>query len=249
LVQTNKAVLNVQEISVSYGMVSALKAASLEVNRGEFISLIGANGAGKSTLLETILGFHPMTSGQIYFLGDEITNKSTDRIVASGISLCPEGRGLLPAMSVLENLLLGAYHNRRKIKELLEQVFDLFPILAERKNQPAGTLSGGQQQMVSIGRCLMGSPKLMMLDEPSLGLAPLVIDEILETITNLAKGGLPILLSEQNARKALQYSTRAYVFETGRVALEGSSAELMSNQAVIDAYLGGGDIASTAAQV
>jgi len=239
LAQTDAAVLQVENISVSYGIVSALKNVTVEVHEGELVALIGANGAGKSTFLETILGINRPGEGKISFLGQDITHKPTERIVSGGISLCPEGRGILPEMSVAENLLLGAYHNRKGIDEGFSRVFKLFPILEERKNQTAATLSGGQQQMLSVGRALMASPKLLMLDEPSLGLAPLVVNEVLEIVAQLAGEGYTVLLSEQNAKKALQYASRAYVFETGKVVLEGESAELMANEAVIQAYLGG----------
>lgn len=239
MAQTEAAVLRVEELSVSYGIVSALKNVTLEVQEGELVALIGANGAGKSTFLATILGINRPREGRITFLGEDITHKPTERIVAGGIFLCPEGRGILPQMSVAENLLLGAYHNRRAINEGFARVFKLFPILAERRSQTAATLSGGQQQMLAIGRALMASPKLLMLDEPSLGLAPLVVNEVLEIVAQLAGEGYTVLLSEQNAKKALQYASRAYVFETGKVVLEGTPEELMANEAVIQAYLGG----------
>jgi branched-chain amino acid transport system ATP-binding protein len=239
LERSREAVLEVKNLSFSYGMVSALRGVSMEVGIGEFVALIGANGAGKSTFMATVLGISRASQGNILFMGKEITYKPTDRIVASGICLCPEGRGILPEMNVKDNLLLGAYHNRSAIDLSLSRVFKLFPILEERKGQSAGTLSGGQQQMLSIGRALMGAPKLLMLDEPSLGLAPLVVKEILEILLGLARDGQTILLSEQNVRKALQYASRAYVFETGRVMLEGASEDLMRNEAVIEAYLGG----------
>jgi branched-chain amino acid transport system ATP-binding protein len=220
-------------------MVSALRGVNMEVDTGEFVALIGANGAGKSTFMATVLGITRASHGSILFLGEEITYSPTDRIVASGICLCPEGRGILPEMNVIDNLLLGAFHNRSATNRSLCRVFELFPILKERKGQCAGTLSGGQQQMLSIGRALMGAPKLLMLDEPSLGLAPLVVKEILEILSSLVENGQTILLSEQNVRKALQYASRAYVFETGKVVLEGPSKDLMRNEAVIEAYLGG----------
>jgi branched-chain amino acid transport system ATP-binding protein len=174
-------------------------------------------------------------------MGQDITLKSTDSIVASGISVVPEGRGVLPLMSVMENLQLGAYHLKGDINEHLTRVFDRFPVLAKRRNQPAGTLSGGEQQMLAIGRALMGSPKLLLMDEPSLGLAPIIVSELFHIIEDLNKEGYTIILSEQNARKALQCADRAYVFEVGRIVLEGTAQELASNPKVRQAYLGGAD--------
>lgn len=228
-----------ESISVSYGMVRAIENVDLEIYSGEIVALIGANGAGKSTLLETILGLHKSAIGRIVFLEEEITRKATEWIVAKGIALCPEGRGILHDMNVLDNLLLGAFNNRGRIAANLDLVFGLFPILKQRSSQMAGTLSGGQQQMLSIGRALMAQPRLLMLDEPSLGLAPMVVNDILEIVSKLARNGQTVLLSEQNAKKALQFSDRAYVFETGRVVLSGASNDLMNNESVINAYLGG----------
>jgi branched-chain amino acid transport system ATP-binding protein len=223
---------------VAYGSVPALRNLNLKIHHGEFIALIGANGAGKTTLLETILGINKAQHGSIHFYGKDMTTAPTHAIVAAGISLCPEGRGILTQMSVMENLLLGAYHNRRMIKSSLNTVFSIFPIIEERQNQTAGTLSGGQQQMLSIARALMGAPKLLMFDEPSLGLAPLVVNELFKIIHKLSQDGYTVLLSEQNSRKALQYASRGYVFETGRLVLEGRTEELITNQAVVEAYLG-----------
>ena len=227
------------DLSVSYGLISAVKEVNVELFEGELVALIGANGAGKSTFLETVLGIHRAVRGRVFFLGEEITHKSTDRIVALGIALCPEGRGILPLMSVLENLQLGAFHHRGFMQEGLNMVSELFPILWKRKDQAAGTLSGGEQQMLSIGRALMASPRLLMLDEPSLGLAPLVVNELFTIIESLASDSHTVLLAEQNAKKALQCSKRGYVFETGRIVLEGSAQELTNNDAVIRVYLGG----------
>ena len=240
MARNSSAVLRVSDLSVSYGFVCALKEASVELSEGEFVTLIGSNGAGKSTFLEAFLGMHRADSGRIFFRGEEITHRPTDRIVAMGIALCPEGRGILSLMSVIENLQLGAFHHRRSIQESLERVFELFPILSRRREQAAGTLSGGEQQMLSIGRALMASPTLLMLDEPSLGLAPLMVNELFKVVGVLADDHhQTILLAEQNAKKALQYARRGYVFETGKIVLEGSVQELMRNDAVIDAYLGG----------
>jgi len=239
LAKNSQVLLKVTELSVSYGFISALRNASIELFEGEFVTLIGANGAGKSTLLEAILGMHHPDSGRVFFQGEDITHRPTDRIVAMGIALCPEGRGILPMMSVLENLQLGAFHCRDFIQEGLHRVSELFPILWKRKEQVAGTLSGGEQQMLSIGRALMASPSLLMLDEPSLGLAPLVVNEVFRIIGSLADDRHTILLAEQNVKKTLQYAERGYVFETGKIVLKGSARELMQNEAVIEAYLGG----------
>ena len=239
MAENRSSVLRVLDLSVSYGFISAVKDVSVELFEGEFVAFIGANGAGKSTFLEAILGMHRAIGGRVFFLGEEITHKTTDRIVAQGITLCPEGRGILPLMSVLENLQLGAFHHRGLMQEGLNRVSELFPILWKRKDQAAGTLSGGEQQMLSIGRALMDSPRLLMLDEPSLGLAPLLVNELFKIIGNLAGESHTILLAEQNARKALQFAKRGYVFETGKIVLEGSAQELIHNDAVIRVYLGG----------
>ena len=234
-------ILEVRSLSVSYGLVSALHNVNINLMKGEFVGLIGANGSGKSTFLETVLGLHSAETGTIFFMGEDITSKPTHRIVVRGITLCPEGRGILPIMSVLENLQLGGFHQRGLVKQGLSRVFEVFPILERRKNQPAGTLSGGEQQMLSIGRALMAFPSLLMLDEPSLGLAPLIVNGLFDIIGSLAGVNHTILLAEQNAKKTLQYAERGYVFEAGRVVLEGSAGELMHNDMVIKAYLGGKD--------
>jgi branched-chain amino acid transport system ATP-binding protein len=232
-------ILNIEDLSVSYGIVKALRNININVFEGEIVCLIGANGSGKSTLLETILGVHKPDRGHIKYFEKEITNFQTETIVASGICLVPEGRGILPAMTVYENLLLGAYHKEETLKINLELVYQNFPVLFERKKQVAKTLSGGEQQMLSIGRALMSEPKLMMLDEPSLGLSPLIVEQVFKIIKNLKNIGYTILLSEQNARKSLQYSDRGYVFETGQIALSGNSNKLTNTEKVRHAYLGG----------
>ncbi len=238
--KTKIPVLRVENLSISYGYISAVKQVSLEVNEGEIVALIGSNGAGKSTLLNAVLGICPPLQGRVLFMGRDITRRSPDNIVASGISVVPEGRGILPLMTVLENLQLGAYHisSKDKINENLNQVFVRFPILGVRKNQLAGTLSGGEQQMLAIARALMAAPKLILMDEPSLGLAPLIINEVFDMVMNLKKNGHTILLTEQKARKALQYADRGYVFEQGNIVLEGTAQELTNNQRVREAYLG-----------
>jgi branched-chain amino acid transport system ATP-binding protein len=232
-------ILRVEDLYISYGPIQALKGVSLEVNKGEIVVLIGANGAGKTTLVEAILGITPAESGKIMFNGEDITYKKTEHIVASGICLIPEGRGILPLMTVLENLQLGAHHFKGDITENLNSSQRRFPVLKERTKQMAGTLSGGEQQMLSIARGLMSTPKLMMLDEPSLGLAPALVKKLFKTIVELNRSGYTILLSEQNARQALQCAQRGYVFETGNIVLSGSVQELRNNRRVQQAYLGG----------
>jgi branched-chain amino acid transport system ATP-binding protein len=239
LAENRDEVLRIEDLSVCYGKITALSHVNLKIDEGELVALVGANGAGKSTLLGTVLGINGASSGRIFFMGEDITHKPTDRIVASGICLLPEGHGILPSMTVWENLQLGAYHLKGNIKERLERVYARFPILEKREKQLAGTLSGGEQQMLSIARSLMTSPKLLMLDEPSLGLAPILVDETFDIILSLNKEGYTILLSEQNARRALQYSQRGYIFETGRIVFSGISQELAENPRVRHAYLGG----------
>jgi branched-chain amino acid transport system ATP-binding protein len=228
----------VKDIHVSYGHVNALNGVSIVVRQGQVVSLIGSNGAGKSTLLSAVLGIKQPSSGTIEFMGKDITHSSTNSIVASGIAIAPEGRGILPLMSVTENLLLGAYHIHGDKTKYLERALEHFPVLKERKSQLAGTLSGGEQQMLDIARVLMSEPKLVIMDEPSLGLAPILVETIFKIISNLKKDGYTILLSEQNARMALENSDRAYVLETGRITLEGNAKELENDPRVQHAYLG-----------
>lgn len=223
--------------------MQALKGVSLHVEEGEVVSLIGANGAGKTTLLNSIVGLVSSLTGQILFFDTDIIQRNPRQIIRMGVSLVPEGRQLFAPLTVIENLILGAYQRYRKdkkseIKSDLEKVFVLFPILKERKSQIAGTLSGGEQQMLAIGRSLMARPKLILMDEPSMGLAPLVTTQIFQIISELHKQGTTILLVEQNAEAALRISSRAYVIETGRVVLQGMSQELLHNQEVRRAYLG-----------
>jgi len=238
LVKKNN-ILTVQNLAVSYGHIQAIKKVDLAVDEGEFVVLIGSNGSGKSTLLNTLLGkIHP-NRGSVFFMGKDITRWPTENIVASGMSVVPEGRGILPLMSVMDNLQLGAYHVKHDISNELRRVFNLFPILEERKKQMAGTLSGGQQQMLAIGRALMSSPKLLLMDEPSLGLAPIVVNLVYQVILDLKRSGQTILLTEQNARKALKYGDRGYVFDLGTSVLCGTCQELSENPEVCKAYLGG----------
>ena len=230
--------LAVQDLSVSYGHVNALKSASLEVYPGEIVVLIGANGAGKTTLLETALGINTPVTGSITFEGRSIGGASADRNVRSGICLVPEGRGVFASMSVTDNLLLGAHHNMRNVAQNLRRVYEWFPILADRSRQVARTLSGGERQMLAIGRALMSAPKLIMVDEPSIGLAPIVVNGIFAILPRLNREGYAILLSEQNAYMALHCAHRGYVLETGSVALCGTAAQLLDDPGVCEAYLG-----------
>lgn len=237
--EQNNRVLDIERISAFYGPICAIRDVSIEILKNEIVGLVGANGAGKSTLMKTILGIRRITAGSIRFMQKDITRTSTPSIVASGIAYVPEGGGIFPFMSILENLQLGAVHYKGNINERIETIFERFPILKERQNQQAGTLSGGQRQIVAIGRALMSAPKLLMFDEPSLGLAPKVVEELFRLILELKDDGHTILLSEQNARKTLQYASRAYVFQTGSILLHGSGEELMNNEVVQQAYLGG----------
>ncbi len=234
----NDALLTVTEISVSYGHINALKQASLEVFPGEIVVLIGANGAGKTTLLETVLGINTPLAGQITFNGEAVGGVHADRNVRAGLCLVPEGRGVFASMSVLDNLLLGAHHNMRNVTRNLERVYEWFPILRTRKDQVARTLSGGERQMLAIGRALMSAPKLIMIDEPSIGLAPIVVNDIFSILTRLNQEGYTILLSEQNAFKALKCAHRGYVLETGSVIMTGSAENLLNDPGVKAAYLG-----------
>ncbi|HEY8344873.1 MAG TPA: ABC transporter ATP-binding protein [Bacillota bacterium] len=233
--------LEIKEMRVAYGAIKALKGISFSVRAGEIVTLIGANGAGKSTTLKTISGLLHPQSGSITFEGKEISTAPSYEIVALGISQVPEGRRIFPRQSVLENLELGAYQRKdyKGIKEDIQRVFSYFPRLAERQNQLAGTLSGGEQQMLAIGRGLMSRPKLMLLDEPSMGLAPLLVQDIFRIIKEINANGTTILLVEQNANMALSIAKKAYVLETGKIVLSGPAEELSRNEQVRKAYLGG----------
>ncbi len=232
--------LELDNVKTYYGNIRALKGISIEVNEGEIVCLIGGNGAGKSTTLMTISGILTPQEGNIIYQGQSIISVRPDNIVQMGICQVPEGRMIFPMLTVMENLDLGAYLRKDKAgsKRTLNQVFDLFPVLRERCNQAGGTLSGGEQQMLAIGRALMAHPKLLLLDEPSLGLAPILVDAIFKIIRQINKRGTTILLVEQNAQLALQYSHRGYVIETGEIALTDTSAELLKNEQVKKAYLG-----------
>jgi branched-chain amino acid transport system ATP-binding protein len=234
------ALLEIANLRTRYGAIEAIKGISLTVDAGEVVTLIGANGAGKSTTLRSISGLTPAASGTITFEGEDITRLPADEIVTRGIALSPEGRRCFPRMTVRENLDLGAYRRRGPaIARDLERVFILFPRLKERAAQRAGTMSGGEQQMLAIGRALMASPRLLLLDEPSLGIAPILVQRIYETIAEIAVLGVTILLVEQNANRALQAASRGYVLETGKVALADSTAALQRDPRVQAAYLGG----------
>jgi len=233
--------LNVIDLNVSYGAIHALKGVTFDLQEGEIVALIGANGAGKSTTLNTISGLLKPDSGQVDFEGEDLTKTSPAQIVAKGIVQVPEGRKIFARMSVMENLEMGAYSLKDKtlIRDHLDHVFEIFPRLKERHRQMGGTLSGGEQQMLAMGRGLMADPKLMLLDEPSMGLAPILVEQIFEIIQDINGQGVSILLVEQNAQMALSIADRAYVLETGKVALSGFADELMENPQVKEAYLGG----------
>jgi len=233
-----ESLLAVENLSMSYGHINALKGVSIEVHPGEIVVLIGANGAGKTSLLETILGIYAPAAGTVRFRGNAIGGISADRNVRGGLCLVPEGRGVFAGMSVLDNLLLGAHHNMRNVKKNLQRVYGWFPILEQRGAQIARTLSGGERQMLAIARALMSNPSLIMVDEPSIGLAPIVVNGIFEILSMLNREGYAILLSEQNAYKALHCAHRGYVLETGAVTLQGSAKELLADPAVREAYLG-----------
>ena len=236
----NKCLLQVENLNVYYGSIHAIKGVSFQVNEGEIVTLIGANGAGKSTTLNTIAGLLKPKTGSVTFDGKLISGMPANRIVPLGMALCPEGRRIFQHMTVRENLEMGAYSRpKSEIEDSIEQVFKRFPRLKERRKQIAGTLSGGEQQMLAMSRALMSKPKLMMLDEPSMGLAPILVDQIFDIIKELHASGTTILLVEQNARKALQIADRAYVLETGAITLSGTGAELASSEDVKKAYLGG----------
>ena len=234
------AMLEVKDLNVYYGMIQALKGISFEVNEGEVIALIGANGAGKTTTLHALTGLIPAKSGSITFEGADIRKIPGHKIVSMGMAHVPEGRRVFAQLSVYENLKMGAYTRKDKeeIKETLEMVYKRFPRLEERKNQLAGTLSGGEQQMLAMGRALMSHPKMIVMDEPSMGLSPIYVNEIFQIIKDVSADGVTVLLVEQNAKKALSIADRAYVLETGNIILQGDAKELMNDESVKKAYLG-----------
>ena len=235
------ALLEVKNLEVYYGVIQALKGISFEVNEGEIVTLIGANGAGKTTTMQSIMGLIHPKSGDIIYDGQSILGQPTHKIVKSGMTEVPEGRRIFAELTVYENLKMGAYLNsdRAKIKKDLEEIYSLFPRLEERKNQMAGMLSGGEQQMLAMGRALMSHPKLLLLDEPSMGLAPILVSQVFDMIKHLNSLGTTILLVEQNAEKALSIADRAYVMETGSITLSGTGKELAESDKVKEAYLGG----------
>ena len=231
-------ILEIRELVISYGGIEAVKGVSLSVPEGQIVTLIGSNGAGKSTTLKAISGIVKTKKASILLDGKEIAGKSPDQIVSAGVTLVPEGRRVFPNLTVLENLKMGAYLRKDNIKDDLNYVYGLFPRLKEREWQLAGTLSGGEQQMLAVGRALMSRPRVIMMDEPSLGLAPLVVKDIFEIIKTINAQGITVLLIEQNANMALKVAHKAYVMETGRITLEGTGAELLANDSVKEAYLG-----------
>jgi branched-chain amino acid transport system ATP-binding protein len=237
-----KKLLQIENIHVSYGSIDALKSVSLHIEEGEVVAVLGANGAGKSTLLRCISGLVPLRQGDIFFLGKSLKTRPPYDIVQYGISHSPEGRKVFATLTVEENLNLGAYVRRKHAREILQakdRIFELFPILKKRRRQLAGTLSGGEQQMLAMGRALMSNPRVLLLDEPSLGLSPLIVKHVFAIIHEINSQGISILLVEQNARKALGIANRGYVLETGKISISGTSTELKSNRKVQEAYLGG----------
>ncbi len=234
------AMLEIKDIEVYYGMIQAIKGISFEVNEGEVIALIGANGAGKTTILHTITGLLSPKKGSVVFEGKDITKIPAHKIVSLGMAHVPEGRRVFAELSVYENLKMGAYTRKDKneVGETLKMVYERFPRLQERKNQLAGTLSGGEQQMLAMGRALMSHPKIIVMDEPSMGLSPILVNEIFDIIQEVSAGGTTVLLVEQNAKKALSIADRAYVLETGNIVLEGKAEELMNDDSIKKAYLG-----------
>lgn len=234
------AMLEVKNLEVYYGVIQAIKGISFEVNEGEVIALIGANGAGKTTTLHTITGLLSPKKGSVLFEGQDITKVPAHKIVSMGMAHVPEGRRVFSQLSVYENLKLGAYtrKDRSNIDKELQSIYERFPRLAERKNQLAGTLSGGEQQMLAMGRALMSKPSIVLMDEPSMGLSPILVNEIFDIIESISKSGTTVLLVEQNAKKALSIADRAYVLETGKVVLEGDAKDLLENDSIKKAYLG-----------
>ena len=234
------AMLSVNNLQVHYGMIQAIKDVSFEVNEGEVIALIGANGAGKTTILHTVSGLLQPTKGSVIFEGQDITKVPAHKIVSLGMAHVPEGRRVFAQLTVLENLKLGAYTRKDKneMEETLQMIYKRFPRLEERKNQVAGTLSGGEQQMLAMGRALMSHPKIILMDEPSMGLSPIFVEEVFKIIRDISAEGVTVLLVEQNAKKALNIADRAYVLETGNIVLSGDAKELMNDDSIKKAYLG-----------
>jgi branched-chain amino acid transport system ATP-binding protein len=240
MAENKSPMLEVKDLHVHYGVIEAIKGISFKVNKGEVIALIGANGAGKTTTLHTVTGLIKPTSGTIFFEGKDITKVPAHKIVSLGMAHVPEGRRVFAQLSVYDNLIMGAYTRKDKeeIQNTLQVVYDRFPRLEERKNQMAGTLSGGEQQMLAMGRALMSHPSIILMDEPSMGLSPIFVNEIFDIIEQVSKAGTTVLLVEQNAKKALSIADRAYVLETGNISLSGDADKLMNDEAVKKAYLG-----------
>ena len=234
------AMLEIRDLEVYYGMIQAIKGISFDVNEGEVIALIGANGAGKTTILHTITGLLAAKNGKVNFNGTDITKVPGHKIVSMGMAHVPEGRRVFAQLSVYQNLMMGAYtrKDKQEISDTLENIYHRFPRLEERKNQMAGTLSGGEQQMLAMGRALMSHPKIILMDEPSMGLSPIFVNEIFDIIKEVSKGGTTVLLVEQNAKKALSIADRGYVLETGKIVLEGKADDLLHNDSIKKAYLG-----------
>ncbi len=234
------ALLEVKDLQVNYGVIRAIKGISFEVNEGEIVSLIGANGAGKTTTMQSIMGLIPIKGGTVTYDGKVINKIPGHKLISMGMSQVPEGRRVFQELTVYENLIMGAYtqKDKKKIKEDVEDIYTRFPRLGERRNQIAGTLSGGEQQMLAMGRAMMSHPKLLMLDEPSMGLSPLLVDQVFDIIKECHSQGITVLLVEQNAKKALSISDRAYVLETGDITITGKGNELLNNESVKKAYLG-----------
>ena len=234
------AMLTIKDLEVYYGVIQAIKGVSFEVNQGEVIALIGANGAGKTTILHTITGLLAPKNGSVVFEGKELTKMPAHKIVSLGMAHVPEGRRVFADLSVYENLRMGAYtrKDRNEIEETLEKVYQRFPRLKERRNQMAGTLGGGEQQMLAMGRALMSKPKILLMDEPSMGLSPIMVNEIFSIIQEVSDSGTTVLLVEQNAKKALSIADRGYVLETGNIVLEGKASDLLNNDSIKKAYLG-----------
>ena len=241
MAKISEPMLRIIDLHVAYGQIKALKGIDIEVYENELVALVGANGAGKSTLLKSILGIEKPQQGRIMFMAQEITNQSAAKIIAAGVSLVTEGRGILAPMTVKENLELGAYprhDSKANIQQDMERILEFFPILRHRRNQLAGTMSGGEQQMLAVGRSLMAKPKIMMLDEPSWGLAPMIVNEVFQLICELKANGTTILLAEQNARKSLENADRGYVLKIGSIALQANASDLLKDERVKKAYLG-----------
>ena len=234
------AILEVQNLKVNYGVIEAIKGVSFQVEKGEIIALIGANGAGKTTIMHAVNGLLPVKEGKIFLDGEDITNIPAHKLISKGLTQVPEGRRIFQELTVLDNLLLGAYtrKDKKESRATLESVYEKFPILSERNKQIAGTLSGGEQQMLAMGRALMSRPRVLLLDEPSMGLSPLYVNEVFKIIKEINEAGTTVLLVEQNAKKALSVANRAYVLETGRIVLSGDAKELMYDENIKKAYLG-----------